>query len=147
MARRTIEITIEDRGNPLHFVIEEMPATKLESWIIRALLLVAGAGIQVPDGADLRKAGAFLAERGVSALGTLDYDKAKPLLDELLGCCYRRLDNARQRCTPETLDGFVEDVQTIFRLRVEAIKLNLGFLQAEAEKLSSFRVSGSTKTL
>ena len=52
MARRTIEITIEDRGNPLHFIIEEMPATKLESWIIRALLLVAGAGMEVPDGSD-----------------------------------------------------------------------------------------------
>ena len=146
MARRTVEITIEDRGNPLHFVIEEMPATKLEAWIIRALLLVAGAGVDVPSGADLKKAGEFLATRGVTALSSVDYEKARPLLDELLGCCFRKLDKVKERCTPDTVDGYVEDVQTLFKLRMEAIKLNLGFLQAEVEKSSGSRDKPNTKT-
>ena len=146
MARRTIELTLEDRGNTLHFTIKEMPATKLEAWIIRALLLIAGAGIEVPDGADLRKAGAFLADKGVGALGTLDYEKARPLLDELLGCCYRKLDRVEERCTPDSVDGYIEDVTTLFKLRMEAAKLNLGFLKAEVEKLSDSRKEPDTKT-
>lgn len=146
MARRTIEITIEDRGNPLHFIIEEMPATKLESWIIRALLLVAGAGMEVPDGSDLRKAGAFLADKGIGALGSLDFEKARPLLDELLGCCFRKIDKVKERCTPDTVDGYIEDVQTLLKLRMEAIKLNLGFLKAEVEKLSGSREQPNIET-
>ena len=146
MARRTIEITIEDRGNPLHFIIEEMPATKLEAWIIRALLLIAGAGIEVPDGADLRKAGAFLADKGIGALGSLDFEKARPLLDELLGCCFRKIDKVKERCTPDTVDGYIEDVTTLFKLRMEAAKLNLGFLKAEVEKLSDSREQPNIET-
>lgn len=146
MARRSIEITIEDRGNQLHFVIEEMPATKLESWVIRALLLVAGAGMEVPDGADLKKAGAFLADKGISALGTIDYEKARPLLDEMLGCCYRKIEKVKERCTPDTVDGYVEDVQTLFKLRMEAVKLNLGFLKAEVENLSGSREKPNIET-
>ena len=146
MARRLIEITIEDRGNQLHFVIEEMPATKLESWVIRALLLVAGAGMDVPDGADLKKAGAFLADKGISALGTIDYEKARPLLDEMLGCCYRKIEKVKERCTPDTVDGYIEDVQTLFKLRMEAVKLNLGFLKAEVENQSGSREKLSTET-
>ena len=146
MARRLVEITIEDRGNQLHVVIEEMPATKLESWVIRALLLVAGAGMEVPDGADLKKAGAFLADKGISALGTIDYEKARPLLDEMLGCCYRKIEKVKERCTPDTVDGYIEDVQTLFKLRMEAVKLNLGFLKAEVENQSGSREKLSTET-
>ena len=63
MARKTIEIQLEDRGKTLDFVIKEMPATQLERWIIRAILLIAGAGLGgLPGGADLQKAGAYLSE-------------------------------------------------------------------------------------
>lgn len=147
MARRTVELTIEDRGNPLHFIIREMPATKLEAWIIRALLLIVGADIEVPNGSDLKSAGAFLAERGVTSLGSVDYDKAAPLLDELLGCCSRRLDKVEERCTPDTVDGYIEDVSTLFKLRMEAAKLNLGFLAAEVERLSASPTKPDTDKL
>lgn len=146
MARRTIELTLEDRGKQLQFVVKEMPATKLEAWIIRALLLIAGAGIEVPGGSDLRRAGEFLANKGVGALGTLNYEKASPLLDDLLGCCYRKLDRVEERCTPDSVDGYIEDVTTLFKLRMEAAKLNLGFLKAEVEKLSDFRKEQDIKT-
>ena len=146
MARKTVEITLEDRGNKLDFIIEEMPATRLEAWVIRALLLVAGAGVEVPQGADISKAGAYLAERGLSALGSVDYEKARPLLDELLGCCSRKLGGVKERCTPDTIDGYIEDVRTLFALRMEAIKINLGFLGAEAGAISNFREKLNTGT-
>lgn len=131
MARKTIEINIKDREQTLTFRLKEMPATQLESWIIRALLLLSAAGVQVPEGTDLQQAGGFLAERGLAAFGSLEYDKARPLLDELLGCCYRVMGNVEERCAPETVDNYIMDVATLFRLRMEAINLNLGFSRAE----------------
>ena len=131
MARKERIITIQDREQDLTFKIKEMPATKLESWIIRSLLLIAGSGASVPDGPDIKAAGAFLAEKGLTALGNIDYEKAKPLLDELLGCCSRVVEKVEERCAPDSVDAYILDVKTLFTLRMEAIKLNLGFLQPE----------------
>lgn len=145
MARKEITIDIQDRDQRLTFRIREMPATKLESWIIRALLLAAGSGAQVPDGADIRAAGAFLAEKGLSALGNIDFEKARPLLDELLGCCSRLVENVEERCTAQSVDAYIQDVATLFKLRMEAIKLNLGFLGPEAERLSGYPEKPNTE--
>ena len=137
--RKEIIIDIMDRDQSLTFKIREMPAARLESWIYRAFLLVVGAGAQVPGGVDIRAAGAFLAEKGLSALGGIDFDKAKPLLDELLACCSRVLERVEERCTPESVDAYILDVTTLFKLRMEAIKLNLGFLGPVGDKLSGFQ--------
>jgi hypothetical protein len=153
--RKSVEIKLEDRGHSHTFRVEEMPATRLESWIIRAVLLLAGplagrqnshqspgsageagaddssagmgAGVN-PAGFDLKEAGTFLAKNGLGALGRVDYDKAKPLLDELLGCCYRVVGNAEERCTPSNIDDHIKDVGNLLRLKAEALKVNLGFL-------------------
>lgn len=146
MARKEITIDLIDRDQPLTFKIKEMPATKLESWIIRALLLVAGAGMNVPDGTDIKAAGAYLAEKGLSALGTVDFEKARPLLDELMGCCSIIINKLEKRLTPEIIDDHVQDVKTLFTLRKEAIKLNLGFLKPEVERLSGSQENTSTAT-
>ncbi|MDR2077038.1 MAG: hypothetical protein LBP61_08960 [Desulfovibrio sp.] len=138
MARKEIIVTIQDRDRELTFKIREMPATRLESWIIRALLLIAGSGKSVPDGTDIRAAGSFLAEKGLAALGGIDFDKARPLLDELLSCCSLLIDKLEKRLTPEIVDDHIEDVSTLFKLRLEVIKLNLGFLGPEVERLSGF---------
>lgn len=138
MARKEITFDIQDRDQHRTFKIMEMPATKLESWIIRALLLVAGSGYTVPDGSDIKKAGAFLAEKGLSALGAVDFEKARPLLDDLLGCCFVIIDKLEKRLTPDNVDDHIQDVKTLFELRKEAIKLNLGFLGPEVERLSGY---------
>lgn len=146
MARKESIITIQDRDQELTFKIREMPATKLESWIIRALLLVAGSGAQVPDGSDIKAAGAFLAEKGLTALGNIDFEKAQPLLDDLLGCCSVTIDRLEKRLTPDIVDDHILDVTTLFKLRMEAIKLNLGFLGPEVERLSGSPVKPNSET-
>jgi hypothetical protein len=138
MARKETIVTLQDRDQELTFKIREMPATKLESWIIRALLLIAGSGGQAPGGSDIRAAGAFLAEKGLAALGGIDFEKARPLLDELLGCCSILIDKLEKRLTPEIVDDHIQDVACLFKLRVEAVKLNLGFLGPEVERFSGF---------
>ena len=67
---------------------------------------------------------------GLKALANVEYEKAQPLLDELLACCARTDAGVEQRCTPDTVDGYIEDVRTLFKLRVEAAKLNFGFFGA-----------------
>ena len=128
--RKETTVIIEDRGNPLTFTIREMPATRLERWIIRAMLLLAGS--EGPEGLSggVENAGKYLSEHGLKALANVEYEKAQPLLDELLACCARTDAGVEQRCTPDSVDGYIEDVRTLFKLRVEAAKLNFGFFGA-----------------
>lgn len=135
MRKETI-VTIQDRDQSLSFRIREMPATQLESWIIRALLIIAGSGATVPSGPDIRKVGAYLAEHGLAALGAIDFEKVRPLLDELLGCCSILVDKLEKRLTPDSVDDHIQDVKTLFALRKEVLQLNLGFLRGEDGKPS-----------
>ena len=146
MARKSITLTLQDRDQELTFKIKEMSAVQLEGWMCRALLLMAGSGIQVPNTADIRAAGAYLAEKGLVALGNVDFEKAQPLLDELLGCCSRVVEKVQERCTPATVDAYIQDVKTLFTLRMEALKLNLGFSMPDIEKLSGYLGARSTET-
>lgn len=128
MSRKETIIDIQDREQLLTFKIREMPASKLESWIMRSLLLLTASNVQVPAGSDANAAGAFLLEHGLTALGNVEFEKAQPLLDDLLSCCSRVVENIEERCTPQSVDAYILDVKTLFRLRMEAFKLNLGFL-------------------
>ena len=134
--RKEKTVILNDRGNELTFKVREMPATQLESWLLRAGLLLAGTGAF--DGKDvtnaneaIAKAGAVLSNGGISALASLDYIKVQPLLDELLGCCIRTDAGVEQRLTPDTVDGIIEDVKTLFALRKEALSVNLSFFGKE----------------
>ena len=131
--RKEIVITLQDGENSLNFRIKQMSASQLESWIIRALLALGKGGMQVPDGADIKAAGAYLARNGLSALGGLSYDEVKPLLDEMLGCCWHITGaNSATQLSPETVDGIIGDVKNLLKLRIEAAKLNLGFWRRRA---------------
>ena len=132
--RKEKTIVIDDRGRSLTFKIREMSALRLESWIARAGILLAATGILDETKADVRNVGDIAAsvgrmvgDFGISALGKLDYDKARPLLDELLACCSRVEAGVEQPLTPAVLEGFIEDVRTLFTLRKEALALNFGF--------------------
>ena len=139
-------INLEDRGNALTFRIREMPATQLESWVMRAVLVLADAGSDIPADAGVEGAAAFLAKHGLAALGKVDYDRAKPLLDEMLACASRVMDKAEERVTPESADAYVSDFRTLFKLRMECFKLNFDFFETGApsgspEKPNTAKVS------
>lgn len=137
--RKEKKIVVNDRGRELAFVVREMPATKLESFIVRAGLLIAGAGLaddllggkgdsEPLDAAHVMQMAGKMAVQGtgiLKALGSVDYEKARPLLDELLACCTPA--DAVAPLTPETADGVIEDVRTLFTLRKEALALNFDF--------------------
>lgn len=125
--RKEKMITLEDRGKQLTFKVREMSATALEGWIMRAILCLASAGEEIPAEGGIEGMIAYVKKNGLGALAKLNYDKAKPLLDELLGCCSRIVDKAEEKVTPENADAYIEDVSTLFKLRMEALKINLSF--------------------
>lgn len=143
--RKSSTITIDDRGKNLTFRIEEMPATRLEKWIVKALLLLSRArGTGDGKEVSLEEAAGVLLQDGVKALSKIDYDEAAPLLEEMLQCCTRIDGGVAQKCTSDTVDGYIEDVQTLFKLKMEALKLNFSFFTAS---LSSSSAAPDTKTL
>ena len=144
--RQSKIIDIEDRGKKLTFKVTEMSATQLEDWTMRAVLVLAGAGSDIPANGGVEGIGKYLAEHGLAAIGAVDYAKAKPLLDEMLGCCSRIIDKMEERVTPETADAYIEDMATLFKLRLEAFKTNFAFFghggqSASPEKPSTVRLS------
>jgi len=146
--RRERLVTINDRGNELTFKIREMSALQLERWICRAALALADSGAlsaELPGGAAgpgeaAEQAVKLLSARGLEALGRLDFERAEPLYNELLQCCSRVEGGAETLCTPDLLEGMVQDVRTLFRLRFEALKLNFDFFTAAAPSASPGRV-------
>lgn len=144
--RQEKRITIEDRGGKLEFVVREMSATQLEDWTMRAVLVLAGAGSDIPANGGVEGIGKYLAEHGLAAIGAVDYAKAKPLLDEMLACCSRVVDKMEEKVTPETADAYIMDMSTLFKLRLEAFKVNFSFFgsgspSATLEKPSTVRLS------
>lgn len=131
--RNEVTLTLEDRSNPdkpRQFLIREMSATRCERFLYRAALVIAGSGINtLPDEGGINAAAKYLMEHGAKALGNIDFDKAEPLLNELLGCCSVVVDKAETKLTPENVDTFIWDVPNLVKLRLEALKLNLGFFK------------------
>jgi hypothetical protein len=149
MARKEITIDIQDRDQLLTFKIRQMSVMQLESWGTRVIMLLAAAGAKVPEGYDLKAAITFLKENSGAMLGNLgnmDYERARPLLDELLSCCSIKIGNLEKRCTPEVVDDHVQDVKTLLTLRKEALVLNVGFIKPEEEGPSGSPEKPNTET-
>ena len=144
--RKEITVTLNDRGNELTFRIKEMPATKVERWIIKLAGALSATGVfsaDVADGVDAQKAIAdFLLSGGLSKLGmvTKDYDEViQPLIDELYTCVEQKVGNAYFALTPDVIDAKIEDVRTLFNLQKEIVKLHLDFFVPGADSASTSR--------
>ena len=123
-------ITINDNGKPLQFKIKQLTATKQEELIIKALLLLANKEIGDVDINDLKNY-QLNSKALFGALEKLDFTKVKEISDILLGCCYRIAGSVEERCTPETVDGYVEDFRTLLTLKKEAFSLSFDFFGQE----------------
>lgn len=134
MREQKIVSIIED-GNELTFRVTQMPATKAERWLNRALSALAGAasGNASLSGLQQRLAGEKALEELFKIFGALDYEKVEPLYNELLECCEHIPEknnlNFSTPCSQATIDGIVGDPMTLYRLRLEALKLNFSFFQ------------------
>lgn len=128
--RKESTITLTDGGEQKIFKIRQMPASKAERWVYKLVLLLgSGASMNV-----LTDPAALFA-----ALNEKPYDKVQELLDDLLSCVSRCADGGIEtQLTNDNVDGFVEEMITLMKLRVEAFKANHFFPQVGAADLAKF---------
>lgn len=126
-------ITLNDNGNNITFKIRQLPATKQEELIVKALLLLANKEIGDVDVDKLKENphSVFNTKMLFAALEKVDFTKIKEISDVLLGCCYRVVGKMEERCTPDTVDGFIEDFRTLLTLKKEAFTLSFDFFGKE----------------
>ena len=96
MARNTANYTVTEEGRDQGkvFVLTEMPASRAESWAMRALLALMAGGIEVPEGFE-RMGMAAMAEIGIKALAGLKWEVAEPLLAEMWSCVQIMPDSSK----------------------------------------------------
>jgi hypothetical protein len=145
MARKETVITIKDRTQDLKFRIREMPMTEAEDWLYRAIIVLSPL-FQITDISNLEDLFSK-PENILTALGKLskiDYKEAKYLYDKLLECAVRIDAGYEQKCTIDTVNAYVENYQTLVKIRLEAFKLHHFFGEGEGI-LSPSPDMGNTK--
>lgn len=133
MARKTLDITISDanRDRGKIFVLTEMPASRAESWAMRAGLALFHANVELPPGFDPTKLSfAAMAEIGLHVLSGLKWEDAEPLLDEMWSCVQIRPDPMKPNIVRNLIEEDIEEIGTRLRLRTEVWKLHTDFLSA-----------------
>ena len=128
---KTKIVTIKDGENELKFKIRQMPATDMESWVLRVAQLAAsaelgdlGGGVEAVVSSIIKNPQKFIA--------SVDYAKFKPLWDELLKCASKVDDRVEQQCDIDNVNTYVTNFVTLIRLRVEVLNLNFGFFTEES---------------
>jgi hypothetical protein len=112
------------RDHGKSYLITEMDAFRAEWWAIKLALALGKAGMELPENV---QGMAAIAVAGMGALMKIDPADAKPLLDEMLGCCaYQHAPG--HPTLPLTGSGVVEEASTLLTLRKEVFKLHTGFL-------------------
>lgn len=123
--RKEVDIKIEEgRDAGKVFRITEMPAFQMDSWATRALIALG----KTKQGGIVALGSLSFAEI-LKCFGEIEYEKAEPLLQELLECCAFVKDGTMVTLKKEFVNDIIEDWTTILRLRMEALKVCLGFLE------------------
>ena len=146
MAIKTKDVTIEtgnDAGKV--FVVSQMSLIAGDAWANRAALAMMRSGVDVSSltGSAIQ-GGKFTGMLDIAevinlvlkALGGMQEEVAQGLLDELLSVIKVRLPDGgtREVIIPKDPNagrvGDITEIGTLWKLRIEAIKVNLDFLLA-----------------
>jgi hypothetical protein len=139
MALKTNLIVLNDSNEIVKFRVKQMPLVRLELFTLKLLALLAASAKDMPTFNGLADGLEWLKNQSVNALlsclGHLDTDKAAPLLDELLGCCYHVVGQVETKCAPDNIDQYLSGIGSLFALRKAAFTLNFSFFTEGAAKL------------
>jgi hypothetical protein len=124
----------ENRDHGKKFLITEMGAEPAEYWAMRLALAMTKSGIDVPEGAT--NWGAILAYGIMKGIGSLPWNEARPLLDEMWSC----IQIVEPLITRPPTEDDIEEVQTRLVLRQEVFELHAGFSVAEILSLLALEV-------
>lgn len=135
----TVDVAVDDgpdKGKV--FVIEKMSLLKGDRWANRVALALLRSGVEISGlttpGADGRLGFKGLLdmvgilEVVLKALGGVDEHVAQALLDELMDHVKIRVSNGSTRSL--VIESDISCINTLWKLRIESIKVNLDFLTA-----------------
>lgn len=129
--RKEIEITIEDgRDAGKTFKIVEMSAVQMDRWVTKALRIIGKSGGSISTLASMD-----ITELLMSVINGEEIE-SNELLDELLSCASFKKDGVFVAMKGSLVESVIEEWLTLFRLRNEALKLNIGFLEQGGESES-----------
>lgn len=140
MARKTTTVTIAAAGRDQGkvFFLREMPASQVERWAARALMAMVRSGAQISD--EVANGGlAAFAAMGLRAFGSMPFEDAEPLLNEMFQCVQIIPDPNRPAVIRPLVESDIEEVETRLTLRMEVFKLHVDFSSAAGRLTSAMR--------
>jgi hypothetical protein len=146
MARKTKVVQVTEgtaetnRDHGKTYLLTEMPAAQGLKWVIRGVLALGRANVEVPPGmAEAGMAGwAVVFLRMISSMSFAD---AEPLLDELMTCVQVMPDERNPAVVRRLVDGDAEEITTLVRLQQEVLALHENFSVAA---VLSMLISGTS---
>lgn len=135
----TKDVTIEDGTDAgKTFIVKQMPLLRGDRWANRVALALCKSGVDISGLTTTDESGnavfrGLLDMVGVvnialKALGGVDDSVAQSLLDEVLQDVRLRLPNGSDRTV--VIESDITSISTLWKLRIESIKVNLDFLAA-----------------
>lgn len=135
--RKTVIYTVPGAGRDKgkRFKITEMSAWRSETWAAKLLFAMMNSGANVPDevaGAGLAGLAALDIMKIIKAISRVPYEKAEPLLAEMLECIEILPDSNNSNTVRPLIEDDIEEVGTLLLLRKEIFALHLDFFKAAA---------------
>lgn len=130
---KEIEFTMDagkDAGKT--FKITELPAVQMDRWMTRLLGCFAKQDLTIYDIVNMT-----FSQLANSIYKIESEEEKEALFDELLASCSLKKEGIFIPMKGDNINSFVDSWQTLFRLREEALKLNLGFFEDGEESTSS----------
>ena len=132
MARKEIIFTLQDAERTLKFKARQMPATKLEMFIIKLAAVALHGGIAnsfngLPEGKGISEINwrDVNIDEVFKSLGNVNVEEVAELGNELLKCCSLiTSDGVEQELMPETIDAVIEEVGSLWTLKKKAFEVN-----------------------
>lgn len=135
----TKDVTIEDGTDAgKTFIVKQMPLLRGDRWANRVALALCKSGVDISGLTTTDESGnavfrGLLDMVGVvnialKALGGVDDSVAQSLLEEVLQDVRLRLPNGSDRTV--VIESDITSISTLWKLRIESIKVNLDFLAA-----------------
>jgi hypothetical protein len=128
--KRTIVIQDKNRDKGKTFIITAMSAYDTEIISLKIFFLLMNTGVKLPDGVE-EMGFSEIASLGLDAFSKLEFEKTRPILEEMWDKClmFKPSEGAPER--PLTYDqSDIQEVKTRIKLRMEIIKLHKDFYTA-----------------
>ncbi len=122
--RDKVEITLQENGETLKFIVEKMPAYPALLWKKRAFSTIDLEKLIT----DFRKQDKMNDEEvGLKIfmeIAKIPEDDFQVLLDGLISCCSILREGVAVKLTPSNIDGFFNESETLMNLAFKAFEVN-----------------------